>query len=87
MGKGKEIKLFRIFQATINEHNIVISYRPTKAALTSEEEARKYCEYLNNTNNFGESNVRFYFEEESMIIFKKAHNLVVSEQEDAILFD
>lgn len=86
MGKSKEIKLFRIYQATINEHDIVLSSRATKVALTTKIEAENYCKYLNNKNNFGTSKTRFYFEEENLTVFKKFHDLAGNIDEDAILF-
>ena len=86
MGKGKSVTLFRIYQAKVNEHNVVLSSRPTKAVFKKAEEAKKYCNYLNNPNNYGGTQTQFYFVEDNIVVFNKATELIVNQEEDAILF-
>lgn len=76
---AKKIKLFAIYCKQGKD-----AIAKTSVAFTSEKEAAKYCEYINNTEI--NTNMVFFWREESLVIYKNARTLIDDENEDSILF-
>ena len=81
--KGKQITLYHIYNTKQNSKGQMVKIK-TQISFTTEEEAKRYTNYLNkNHQNSGDN---FSYKAEKTLIFKKAMQLIIDENELKILY-
>ena len=81
--KGKQITLYPIYckQKETNAHLL-----KTQISFTTEEEAKRYCKYLNRNDIHGDT-LTFSYKVEKTMVFKTSSALISDPNEDQVLFE
>lgn len=81
--KGKQITLYHIYNTKQNSKGQTVKIK-TQISFTTDEEAKRYCNYLN--KNHQDTGDNFSYKEERSLVFKKAMQLIMDENELQILY-